>query len=41
MGLAAGSASAFSDYLATKEEVMKLFREMNNKTGIKNITEGE
>ncbi len=41
MGLAAGSASAFSDYLATKEEVMKLFREMNNKTGTKNITEGE
>ena len=27
MGLASGSASAFSKYLATKEEVMKLIRE--------------
>lgn len=27
LGLAAGSASAFSKYLATKEEIMKLIRE--------------
>ena len=30
MGVSAGSASAFSEYLATKEEIMKVYEKVRN-----------
>ena len=28
LGISAGSASAFSEYLATKDEIMKIYRQL-------------